>query len=67
MTGIRPLLLLDEVVAHLDPSRRSALFEELEKLGAQVWMSGADPASFSDIGRTGDIFDVESGRISRRT
>ncbi|MFL6818826.1 MAG: DNA replication/repair protein RecF [Bradyrhizobium sp.] len=67
MTGIRPLLLLDEVVAHLDPSRRAALFNELEKLGAQVWMSGADPASFSDIGRTGDIFDVESGRISRRT
>ena len=43
MTGITPLLLLDEVVAHLDPGRRKALFDELAKLGAQVWMTGADP------------------------
>ena len=63
ITGITPLLLLDEVVAHLDPSRRAALFDELQKLGAQVWMSGADPAAFSNIG---DIFDVDSGRITRR-
>ena len=50
MTGIVPLLLLDEVVAHLDPNRRRALFYELAKLGAQVWMTGADPAAFTDIG-----------------
>ena len=50
MTGITPLLLLDEVVAHLDPVRRKALFDELAKLGAQVWMTGADPPPFSDIG-----------------
>ncbi|WP_375777690.1 DNA replication/repair protein RecF [Bradyrhizobium sp. ma5] len=66
MTGIVPLLLLDEVVAHLDPNRRRALFEELAKLGAQVWMTGADPAAFVDIGPTGEIFDVESGRATRR-
>ena len=66
MTGIVPLLLLDEVVAHLDPSRRKALFEELAKLGAQVWMTGADPLAFVDIGPTGEIFDVESGRATRR-
>ncbi|MGY3694077.1 DNA replication and repair protein RecF [Bradyrhizobium sp. USDA 3240] len=66
MTGIVPLLLLDEVVAHLDPNRRKALFEELAKLGAQVWMTGADPAAFVDIGPTGEIFDVESGRATRR-
>ena len=66
MTGITPLLLLDEVVAHLDPSRRAALFGELAKLGAQVWMSGADPATFSEIGATGKIFDVDSGRITAR-
>ena len=35
------------VIAHLDPDRRIALFDELEKLGAQVWMTGADPAAFS--------------------
>src|SRR5256714_11300074 len=66
MTGITPLLLLDEVVAHLDPERRRALFDELARLGAQVWMSGADPATFSEIGATGKIFDVDSGRITAR-
>jgi len=66
MTGITPLLLLDEVIAHLDPSRRIALFDELAKLGAQVWMTGADPAAFTDIGATGEIFEVDSGRIARR-
>ncbi len=65
-TGIIPLLLLDEVVAHLDPGRRSALFGELAKLGAQVWLTGADPAAFGDIGTGGDIFDVDNGRIARR-
>jgi len=66
MTGIIPLLLLDEVVAHLDPARRSALFRELAKLGAQVWLSGADPAAFAEIGGFGDVFEVENGRIARR-
>jgi DNA replication and repair protein RecF len=66
MTGITPLLLLDEVVAHLDPSRRASLFVELAKLGAQVWMTGADPAAFIDVGDAGEVFDVDAGWISRR-
>ena len=66
MTGIVPLLLLDEVVAHLDPNRRAALFGELETLAAQVWMTGADPAAFTAISGRGDIFDVEGGRLARR-
>jgi len=66
MTGIVPLLLLDEVVAHLDPNRRAALFGELETLGAQVWMTGADPAAFTAVAGRGDIFDVEGGRLARR-
>lgn len=66
MTGIVPLLLLDEVVAHLDPNRRAALFDELKKLGAQVWLTGADPAAFAEIGAGREVFDVESGRISAR-
>ena len=66
MTGITPLLLLDEVIAHLDPDRRIALFDELAKLGAQVWMTGADPAAFADVGTSSEIFDVDSGRIARR-
>lgn len=66
MTGITPLLLLDEVVAHLDPNRRAALFVELAKLGAQVWLTGADPAAFASMGVDADIFDVEAGHVTRR-
>ena len=66
MTGITPLLLLDEIVAHLDPDRRKSLFGELSTLGAQVWMTGADPAAFVDIGPLGELFDVVQGRIARR-
>jgi DNA replication and repair protein RecF len=66
-TGIIPLLLLDEIVAHLDPGRRNALFGELAKLGAQVWLTGADPAAFGEIGPSGEIVDVEAGRITRRS
>jgi len=63
MTGITPLLLLDEVVAHLDPRRRAALFDELATLGAQVWMTGADPAAFMEAGARADRFEVEDGAI----
>src|SRR5438034_2542762 len=66
MTGITPLLLLDEVVAHLDPSRRAALFSELARLGAQIWMTGADPAAFVDVGSGGEIFNVENGGVRHR-
>lgn len=66
MTGITPLLLLDEVVAHLDPDRRTALFDALAQLGAQVWMTGADPAAFAGVADRAEIFQVESGKIERR-
>jgi DNA replication and repair protein RecF len=66
MTGYAPVLLLDEAVAHLDPGRRSALFDALEKLGAQVWMTGADPASFAEISRRAQMFDVTPGQINSK-
>ena len=66
MTGFAPILLLDEVVAHLDPNRRSALYDELAQLGAQVWMTGADPAAFADLAGRATIFDVVPGRATRR-
>jgi DNA replication and repair protein RecF len=66
MTGFAPLLLLDEVVAHLDPARRAALHGELAQLGAQVWMTGADPASFAEIGDGATFIDVASGRMAPR-
>ena len=49
-TGSPPVLLLDEVAAHLDPLRRAALFERLAAAG-QVWMTGTEDALFSDLGR----------------
>jgi DNA replication and repair protein RecF len=66
MTGFAPILLLDEVVAHLDPARRAALFAALEKLGAQVWMTGADPAAFADIVDRAQVFEVSPGHVTKR-
>jgi DNA replication and repair protein RecF len=66
MTGHAPLLLLDEVVAHLDPGRRQALFEALGELGAQVWTTGADPQAFADIGADAQIVDIAPGHIASR-
>ena len=65
MTGTPPLLLLDEIGAHLDPSRRCALYEALGKLGAQVWMTGADPALFAEVAATADVFAVTPGAVAR--
>jgi DNA replication and repair protein RecF len=66
MTGFAPVLLLDEVVAHLDPGRRAALYAELDTLGAQVFMTGADPAAFTDIAAGAELFDVSPGRVEGR-
>jgi DNA replication and repair protein RecF len=63
MTGFAPLLLLDEVVAHLDPKRRAALYDALTSLAAQVWMTGADPAAFGDIIGRAQVFIVRGGGI----
>ena len=57
-TGHAPVLLLDEVAAHLDPVRRAALFARLSGHG-QVWMTGTEPALFADIG--GDATRVALG------
>jgi len=63
MTGFAPLLLLDEVVAHLDPARRTALYDALSMLGAQVWMTGADPAAFGDIVGRAQVLEVRGGAV----
>ena len=65
MTGFAPVLLLDEVVAHLDPDRRAALYAALARLGAQVWMTGADPAAFADVASQADVFTVSPGQVQR--
>jgi DNA replication and repair protein RecF len=66
MTGSPPILLLDELVAHLDPSRRVALYGELAQLGAQVWMTGADPALFTEIKSQAMLVEVQSGHLEVR-
>jgi DNA replication and repair protein RecF len=63
MTGYAPLLLLDEVVAHLDPARRAALYDALTSLAAQVWMTGADPVAFGDIIGRAQVFVVRGGGV----
>jgi DNA replication and repair protein RecF len=65
MSGLAPLVLLDEVAAHLDPRRRSALYECLDSLNGQVWMTGADPVLFADLGDRADIFVVRPGQVLR--
>jgi DNA replication and repair protein RecF len=67
MTGFAPLLLLDEIVAHLDPGRRAALYDALANLGAQVWMTGADPAAFGDIVGRAQVFEVRAGTVAPRS
>ncbi|MBT5110637.1 MAG: DNA replication and repair protein RecF, partial [Rhodospirillaceae bacterium] len=47
--GVTPLLLLDEVAAHLDAERRRALFADILEQGAQAWLTGADTALFDEI------------------
>ena len=64
MSGLSPLVLLDEVAAHLDPRRRSGLFAALEALQGQVWMTGADPALFAELAGRADLFYVEPGRVA---
>ncbi|MGU3546845.1 DNA replication/repair protein RecF [Methylobacterium sp. A52T] len=58
MSGIAPLILLDEVAAHLDPRRRAGLFEALEALPGQVWMTGADPDAFAQAGTRTQVLRV---------
>ncbi len=63
MSGIAPLILLDEVAAHLDPRRRAGLFDALEALPGQVWMTGADPAMFSELAGRADVVRIADGRV----
>jgi len=57
-TGAPPLLLLDEVAAHLDASRRAALYDEICALGAQAWMTGTGSELFAELGDRALAFEV---------
>jgi DNA replication and repair protein RecF len=62
--GRAPLVLLDEVAAHLDGRRRNALFEEILALGAQAWMTGTDLSLFETLIGRADIVTVENSRFT---
>jgi DNA replication and repair protein RecF len=64
MGGIAPLVLLDEIAAHLDPRRRAALFAALDSLGGQIWLTGADPALFAGLTASARIYSVTPGHIA---
>lgn len=61
-----PILLLDEIAAHLDHIRRAALFEEILALGAQAWMTGTDLSLFETLGSRAETFLVSGGQFIRQ-
>lgn len=62
--GVAPLLLLDEVVAHLDEDRREALFDEICRLPGQAWMTGTDAALFAPLGDRAQHFSVADATVA---
>ena len=64
LRGAAPVLLLDEVVAHLDAARRAALFESLMAMGAQAWLTGTDAALFAPLDGTAQMFTVENATLT---
>lgn len=65
LKGTMPILLLDEVAAHLDRARREALFEEICELGVQAWLTGTDRVWFAPLEGRAQFCEVGEGRISR--
>lgn len=64
MTHMTPILLLDEIAAHLDPDRRVALFSALDALQTQCWMTGTDPVLFQGLADRAQVFHVEAGQVT---
>lgn len=67
MSGQAPIVLLDEIAAHFDPIKRNALFQELQDLGAQTWMTGADERLFDEISMQADIFRIADGDAEKQS
>jgi recF protein len=64
MTGYAPILLLDEIAAHLDEGRRAALFDLVHGLGGQAFMTGTDRHMFSALADRAQFFTVAHGGIT---
>ena len=63
MSNIPPVLLLDEIAAHLDAKRRAALFDLLDAFGCQAWMTGTDVELFSRLGERAQFVTVSNGQL----
>lgn len=63
MSGLTPILLLDEIAAHLDAGRRAALFSILEELNCQAFMTGTDAALFSSLNGRAQFLSVDHGAV----
>jgi DNA replication and repair protein RecF len=62
--GVAPLILLDDVTAHLDDIRRTALFAELMRIGTQTWMTGTDQSAFSALLGRARMWRLENGTLA---
>jgi DNA replication and repair protein RecF len=64
--GLAPLLLLDEIAAHLDSNRRTALFEEILALDCQAWLTGTDRSLFAGLKERAAFLAIEAGQFVHR-
>ena len=64
MSGSVPILLLDEIAAHLDAGRRAALFSILEDLGCQTFMTGTEASLFSSLKGRAQFLTVDHGHVT---
>lgn len=65
INGFPPILLLDEITAHLDEARRAALFDLIDRLGCQSFMTGTDQQLFNSLGERGNYLTVADGDVIR--
>ena len=64
---LKPIMLLDEVAAHLDLPRRAALLEALVPLGGQIWMTGTESITFCEISGEIALFSVHNGGVTQES
>lgn len=64
LRGCAPVMLLDEVTAHLDGTHRAALFAEIDRLGTQAWLTGTDAALFAELEGIGQFFGVADAVVA---
>ena len=61
--GYAPIVLLDEIAAHLDARRREALFSDIQQLGVQSWMTGTDQSMVAPRRECAQFFEIEDGQV----